>query len=235
MADLDGRVVAIAGAAGGLGPVVASTLAARGASLALGERNQERLDAVVSDLGLPPERVHAQTVDLLDADSAQSWAEGIVSSLGRVDALVHLVGGWRGGKPIAEAPPEDDEWLHGLLVRTVQIASRAFLPALAGTGGRFVLVSSAQARRPSRTNAAYGSAKAAAEAWTLALADELSDSGGTANIVVVNAIVTPQMRAENPDKDYATFTDAEEIAEAIAFLVSDASRKMNGQRISLHG
>jgi NAD(P)-dependent dehydrogenase (short-subunit alcohol dehydrogenase family) len=237
MGDLDGRVVAIAGAAGGLGPAVASTLADRGASLALGERNQDRLDAVASDLGLPSERLHAQTVDLLDPGSADAWAGGIVASLGRVDALVHLVGGWRGGKPIAEAPPEDDEWLHGLLVRTVQIASRAFLPALTGAGGRFVLVSSAQAQRPSRTNAAYGAAKAAAEAWTLALADELSQpegNGGTANIVVVNAIVTPRMREENPDKDYATFTDASEIAEAIAFLLGEGGRKMNGQRLSLY-
>src|SRR5207244_2614566 len=154
---------------------------------------------------------------------------------GRVDALVHLVGGWRGGKPIAEAPLEDDEWLHNLLVRTVQIASRAFLPALARAGGRFVLVSSAQAQRPSRTNAAYGAAKAAAEAWTLALADELGQSGGTANIVVVNAIVTPEMRAANPEKEYATFTDAGEIADAISLLLGDSGRKMNGQRLALHG
>ena len=235
MSDLDGRVVAVAGAAGGLGPVVARALADRGASLALGERNQERLDAVVADLGLAAERVDGHAVDLLDPASAQDWADRASSKFGRVDAVVHLVGGWRGGKPIAEAPPEDDEWLHGLLVRTVQIASRAFLPALSASGGRFVLVSSVEAQRPSRTNAAYGSAKAAAEAWTLALADELAGSGGTANIVVVKAIATPQMRAENPDKDYANFTDASEIADAIAFLLGDGGRKMNGQRLSLHG
>jgi NAD(P)-dependent dehydrogenase (short-subunit alcohol dehydrogenase family) len=206
-----------------------------GATLGLGERNQERLDAVVADLGLPDDRVDGHTVDLLDPESANGWAEHLTSRFGRIDALVHLVGGWRGGKPIAEAPAEDDEWLHGLLVRTVQIASRAFLPALAGAGGRFVLVSSVEAQRPSKTNAAYGSAKAAAEAWTLALADELAGSGGTANIVVVKAIVTPQMRAESPDKDFATFTDAAEIAEAIGFLLGDGGRKMNGQRLSLHG
>lgn len=235
MSGLDGQVVAIAGAAGGLGPVVARTLADAGATLGLGERNQERLEAVAADLSLPDERVDTNAVDLLEADAASAWAEHLTSRFGRVDALVHLVGGWRGGKPIAEAPPEDDDWLHDLLVRTVQIASRAFLPALASSGGRFVLVSSAEAQSPSRTNAAYGSAKAAAEAWTFALADELSESGGTANVVVVNAIVTPQMRAENPDKEYATFTDAEDIADAIAFVLGPSARKMNGQRLSLHG
>jgi len=235
VSDLDGQVVAIAGAAGGLGPAVAQTLAGRGATLALGERSQERLDGVVAELGLPADRVDARAVDLLEDGAAEAWAEHLTSRFSRVDALVHLVGGWRGGKPIAESPIEDDEWLHDLLVRTVQIASRAFLPALASAGGRFVLVSSAQAQRPSKTNAAYGAAKAAAEAWTIALADELGESGGTANIVVVNAIVTPRMRAENPDKEYATFTDAEEIADGIAFVLGPSGRKMNGQRLSLHG
>ena len=148
---------------------------------------------------------------------------------------MHLVGGWRGGKPIAEAPVEDDEFLHALLVRSVQTATRAFLPYLAERAGRFAIVSSIQAQAPTASNAAYATAKAGAEAWTLAFADELAESGGAANIVVVNAIVTPQMRAENPDKPYTTFTDAEQIAEAIAFLLSDAGSKMNGQRLSLHG
>ena len=235
MSDLDGRVVAVAGASGGLGPVVARALADHGATLALAERNKERLDGLVAELGLPEERVDARAVDLLEPGVADGWAAGLSSRFGRVDALVHLVGGWRGGKPIAEAPVEDDEFLHDLLVRTVQIASRAFLPALASASGRFVLVSSVEAQGPSKTNAAYGAAKAAAEAWTIALADELRESGGTANIVVVKAIVTPKMREENPDKDYATFTDASEIAEAIAFLLGPSGRKMNGQRLSLHG
>jgi NAD(P)-dependent dehydrogenase (short-subunit alcohol dehydrogenase family) len=98
-----------------------------------------------------------------------------------------------------------------------------------------VIVSGKVAQEPTSTNAAYASAKAAAEAWTLAFADELSETGGTANILVVNAIVTDEMRQENPDKAYKTFTDASEMADAIAFLLSDSARKMNGQRLSLHG
>jgi NAD(P)-dependent dehydrogenase (short-subunit alcohol dehydrogenase family) len=228
-------IVAIAGAAGGLGPEVARVLAERGDTLSLGERDEARLASVVDDLGLRPDRLLAQPVDLLDIESARAWADATSERFGGVDALVHLVGGWRGGEPIASAPIDDDAFLHDVLVRTVQLATRAFLPALLASGGRFVIVSAAQAERPSSTNAAYGSAKAAAEAWTLALADELGERGGTANIVRVNAIVTPQMRIDSPDKEFKTFTDADEIAQAIAFLLSDAGRKMNGQRLSLHG
>jgi NAD(P)-dependent dehydrogenase (short-subunit alcohol dehydrogenase family) len=228
-------VVAIAGAAGGLGPEVARAMAERGDSLSLGERDDARLAETLDALALPGDRVLGHTVDLLSAESANGWVDATVGKFGRVDALVHLVGGWRGGSSIATAPVEDDAFLHDVLVRTVQVATRAFLPQLAANGGRFVIVSSPQADRPSKTNAAYGSAKAAAEAWTLAFADELAPHGGAANIVRVNAIVTPQMREADPDKEFRTFTDASEIAGAISFLLSPAARKMNGQRLSLHG
>ncbi len=99
-----------------------------------------------------------------------------------------------------------------------------------------MLVSSSQAQGPAGTNAAYGATKAAAEAWTLALADSFRESGSaaTANILVVNAIVTPRMRAESPEKPFKTFTSVEEIAAAIEFVCSDAARKMNGKRLSLY-
>ena len=98
-----------------------------------------------------------------------------------------------------------------------------------------MIVSAGQAQAPANTSAAYAAAKAAAEAWALALADRFRGTGSTANIVVISAIVTPEMRAEQPDKSFATFVPAEDIAEAIAFLFSDSAAAMNGQRLTLRG
>jgi NAD(P)-dependent dehydrogenase (short-subunit alcohol dehydrogenase family) len=231
---LDDRVIAIAGVGGGLGPLVAERLAAAGATVAGTGRDQEALDALAADLGLPPERWDGRTADLLDEDVARAWCAALVNRFGRVDGLVHLVGGWRGGQPLREAPLSDWALLHDLLVRTVQHTTRAFHDQLAASpSGRFVLVSSKQAQAPTDTNAAYAAAKAAAEAWTLALADGFEGSDATANILVVDAILTPQMREEEPEKDFPTFTPAEDIADGIAFLCSDAAKKMNGQRFPL--
>jgi NAD(P)-dependent dehydrogenase (short-subunit alcohol dehydrogenase family) len=237
MSALEGRVIAIAGAAGGLGPDVAGRLAGEGATLALTDRDQERLDAVVSELEIDASRVDSQVVDLLDADAARGWAKGLEGRFGKVDGLLHLVGGWRGGEPLATFDLGDYELLHDLLVRTVIHCTRAFYDSLeASEHGRFVLVSSAQAQDPDGTNAAYGATKAAAETWTLALADSFrkSESAATANVIVVNAILTERMRAESPDQPFRTFTSTEDIAAAIAFLCSDAGAKMNGKRLSLH-
>src|SRR4051812_15974374 len=235
MPQLDGRVIAIAGAAGGLGPVVAPRLADDGAVIALTDVHAERLEALASDLSLPGERIDARTSDLLTADGATAWADEIRSRFDRTDALLHLVGGWKGGEPIDTFPLDDYELLHDLLVHTVQHTTRAFHSDIhASPNGRFVLVSSSQAQAPSATNAAYAAAKAAAEAWTLALADSLSDVPATANILVVNAILTPRMREENPESDTSDLTPAEHIADALAFLCSDSGSRMNGQRLSLH-
>lgn len=231
---LDDRVIAIAGVGGGLGPLVAQRLAADGAIVAGAGRDQGALDAIAVQLGLPPERWDGRAVDLLDEDAARGWCAALVERFGRVDGLVHLVGGWRGGEPLQEAPLADWELLHDLLVRTVQHTSRAFHDQLAGSDvGRFVLVSSKQAQAPTATNAAYAAAKAAAETWTLALADGFEGGEATANIVVVDAILTPAMREAEPEKDFPTFTPAEDIAAAIAFICSDAAKKMNGQRFPL--
>jgi len=235
MTGLEGRVVAVAGAGGSLGPVVIDRFARAGATIGASDVARERLESLQKDLDLAPERWDARAVDLLDERAASEWCATLADRFGRVDALLHLVGGWRGGQPLHEAPLSDWELLHDVLVRTVLHTTRGFHDALiASPHGRFVLVSAKQGQHPSNDNAAYAAAKAAAEAWTLALADGFQGQSATANIVVVNAILTERMRAENPDKDFPTFTPAEHIAEAIVFLCSDQGARMNGQRLSLH-
>jgi hypothetical protein len=63
---------------------------------------------------------------------------------------------------------------------------------------------------------------------------DLAEHGGAANILVVNAIVTPEMRAAEPEKAFKTFTDVGEIADGLVFLFGDGARKMNRKRLALH-
>ena len=232
--ELGERVIAVAGGAGNLGPTVVQRLVDADALPCVCGRHQKGLDELASEIATP---IETDVVDLLDADATRGWASELAARHdGRVDGLVHLVGGWRGGTPIEQAPLEDWDFLSALLVRTVQHATQAFAQHLMSSGhGRFVLVSAGQAQAPTHPNAVYAAAKAASEAWSLALADRFKGRGATANIVVVGAIVTPQMRAESPDKDFSTFTPAEEIAAAIAYLCSSAASSMNGQRVTLRG
>ncbi len=232
--SLEGRVIAIAGVGGGLGPTVAARLAGAGAIVAGANRGQAEADAVAAELGLDGDRWDGQGVDLTDEDAVAGWRDALVGRFGHVDGLVHLVGGWRGGQPLHEALLTDWDLLQALLIRTVQLTTRAFHDQLAASeAGRFVLVSAKQAQEPSNGNAAYAAAKAAAEAWTLAFADGFAPGGATANIIVVDAILTPAMREENPGREFPAFTPVEHIAEAIAWLCSEAAGEMNGTRMTL--
>src|SRR5262249_11400110 len=158
MTYLEGRVIAIAGAGGGLGPVVALRLADAGATLSLADRHQEIVDGLAQDLGLSEERVDPHAVDLLDPEAAISWAGEIQRRFGRIDGLLPLVGGYRGGEPIHSFDLADYDFLHDLLVRTLQHTTRAFHSAISASDhGRFVLVSAAAAQMPREGNAAYAS------------------------------------------------------------------------------
>ena len=226
---LAGRRILVTGAAGGLGPTACAAAAAAGASLHLVGREREPLEAVAAALGSSVVGVH--DTDLLDDRRVHELA----STIGEVDVLWHLVGGWRGGPPVHEQSLDDWALLHDSLVRTTVHVVRAFAPALkAAPAGRFAIVSSPQAVAPSSTNAAYAAAKAASEAVTLALADEFAGSHATANVVVVPAILTPQMRAADPSKQRPPFVTAEQIAEALVYISSEAASTMNGQRLRLY-
>ena len=232
--QLDGRVIAVAGGAGNLGPTVVRRLAEAGARVCVCGRDAAALAQLASEID---HEIETDVVDLLDPEATKAWAAELARRHdGRVDGLVHLVGGWRGGKPIEEASLDDWDFLGALLIRTLQHVTQAFATTLIESGhGRFVLVSTGQAQSPTHPNAVYAAAKAASETWTLALADRFKGTGATANVIVVGAIVTPAMRAETPDKDFSTFTPAEEIGEMIAYLGSDDAASMNGQRVTLRG
>gem|GEM_PF-2678261 len=108
---LEHRVAVITGATGGLGAVLTRDLAARGANLVLLDIDSARLDALTSSLALPEERFLAQTVNLLDPSEARRAAEAAAARFGHLDVLLHVVGGWTGGKTLLEVPPTDLERL----------------------------------------------------------------------------------------------------------------------------
>ncbi|NUP02475.1 MAG: SDR family NAD(P)-dependent oxidoreductase [Nonomuraea sp.] len=178
--------------------------------------------------------VDKDDVDLLDRAAVQELAARVDREHGRVDGVIHLVGGWRGSKSFAETRLEDWDTLHDLLVRTLQHVSLAFEPLLRKSGnGRFVIVSAKAAQRPTAGGAAYAAAKAASEAWTLSLADALSGTDSAAVILVVKALVNDVMRAQKPESKFPGFTDVADLAETIASLYDRPAADVNGTRLDL--
>lgn len=181
------RVLVITGATGALGKLAAQTFASRRDSLVLLSRNRAELDSLARDLNLPSERLFARAVDLLDAPTLRATAEAAAAKFGRVHALIHLVGGWTGGKTIAATPAEDFASMLNQHAWTTFHLFQTFAPLLAPRG-RVLIVSSPLAASPAAKMGAYAAAKAAQETLALTLAEELREQGVTANILQVKSI-----------------------------------------------
>ena len=239
---LSGAVIAVAGAGGPAGRATLARLADAGATVIGSDNDPERLAEAVdaARYGHGGSTVVGDTVDLLDLQSTRDWATRIEKDFGRVDGVVHLVGGWRGSETFTKTSLDDWDFLELLLIRTVQHTSLAFHESLQRSDrGRYVLISAAGASNPSAGNAAYAAAKAAAEAWTLAMADFFRKAGGTeeltsaAAILVVKALVHDAMRAERPNAKFAGFTDVKDLAEEIAGIWAKPAAEVNGNRLWL--
>ncbi|WCD84896.1 putative oxidoreductase EphD [Streptomyces xanthophaeus] len=239
---LQGAVVAVAGAGGPAGRATLLRLAEAGAVVVASDADPARLAEAVDAARYAHggATITGDTVDLLDLAATKSWAEQTEKEFGHVDGLVHLVGGWRGSTGFTDTDLADWDFLEKLLIRTVQHTSLAFHDGLLRSGrGRYVLVSQSGAHKPVANNAAYNAGKAAAEAWTLSLADSFRKVGGedgpgaAAAILVIKALVHDAMRAERPNAKFAGFTDVKELAEAIAGVWERPATDVNGQRLWL--
>ncbi|WP_329123644.1 SDR family oxidoreductase [Streptomyces sp. NBC_01353] len=239
---LEGAVIAVAGAAGPAGRATLMRLAEAGAIVVGADADPARLAEAVDAARYAHggATVVGDTVDLFDLGAAREWADKTEKEFGRIDGLVHLVGGWRGSASFGETDLADWNFLEKLLIRTVQSTSLAFHePLLRSDRGRYVLISAAGASKPTAGNAAYSAAKAAAEAWTLAMGDDFRKAGGdegpkaAAAILVVKALVHDAMRAERPNAKFAGFTDVKDLADEIAGVWERPAQEVNGQRLWL--
>lgn len=233
---LNEQVVVITGATGGLGRVVAHRLAVIGARLVLVSSSAEKLEALENELNLAEDRTLSIAVDLSQPQAAQSVLDAGAAQFGRADILVHLVGGWIGGKPVPEVPVEDVSTMLQQHLWTTFYLAQAFGPHMSANGwGRMIVVSSPSAGAPPAKGAPYAIGKSAQEALMLTLAEEYKGTGVTANVLRVRSIDVKHERDTQPSPKTAAWTTPEEIAATILYLCSDEAGIINGARIPLYG
>lgn len=234
--NLENRVVTITGATGGLGRVAARTFAELGAQLALVSTSSDKLNELASELGMSAERILTKAIDLSQPQSAQDALQSVLKKFDKVDVLLHLVGGWIGGKPLVETEAQQTANMLQQHLWTTYYMAQVFLPAMVANGwGRMIVVSSPTASRPLAKSGPYAIGKAAQEALVLTLAQEIKGTGVTANILQVRTIDTQHERDRQPSAQNASWTTPEEIIAAVLYLCSDESRMVNGARLPLYG
>lgn len=226
---LDGKVVIITGASGGLGAVVTKAFLDASAKVIGVDRSAHSRNAnhpSLSHFAVPLES--AEAVDQLIAD--------VLHMCGRIDAVVHLVGGYSGGQRIDETGDETWEKMIAINLRPAWVLARAVLPVMrAARRGSIVAIGTAAALNPVSTLGAYGASKAALISLVRTIAEENLEFNIRANIVSPNTMDTPANRASTPDADPGKWVQPANVASLLVWLVSDAGAEVNGAVIPLPG
>ncbi|MBI5387732.1 MAG: SDR family oxidoreductase [Verrucomicrobia bacterium] len=230
------NVVIVTGAVGNLGFAAAQAFQNAGYRTVLVDRSPDRLRDAFKSLADSPHHFLAGGVDLSDATSLSQLVENTLARFGRIDALVHTVGAWRGGQPVHETDPADWDFLFNVNLRTTLNCCRAVVPQmLKQQRGRIITVASRDGLAGSAGYAAYSASKSTVLRLNEALADELKTSNINVNCILPSTIDTPQNRAAMPDADFTKWVEPAAIADVILFLASDAARAVTGAAIPVYG
>jgi len=219
---MNGKVILITGAKGGLGRFVTEVFLATSAKVVGVSRSIQASDFKHPDFTAMP-------AELSSGEAARSLVSGVVECFGRIDALIHVMGGFAGGSRVEDTDDAVFERMLDLNYRSAFYLARAVVPQLRAQGsGRIVAVASRQAVEPAAMVGAYSASKAALVSLIRTIALENKDRCITANTVLPGTMDTPS----NPNPD---FVQPSQVAALLVHLASDAGAQITGAAIPVYG
>jgi len=220
------RAAVITGGTGALGQAVVECLLDRGVACHVTWKFESEL----------AEFAHADAVKLHEVDCADETAVAeFYAGLDRVDASVHVVGGFAMA-PIDATSRADFVSLFELNAVTAFLCCREAVRKMRSHGGgQIVNVAARPAVQPTGGMIAYTTAKAAVASITQCLADEVKDDGICVNAILPSVLDTPANRSAMPSADFECWPKVTEVARAIAFLASPESRLTSGALVPVYG
>ncbi|TXH51606.1 SDR family NAD(P)-dependent oxidoreductase [Piscinibacter sp.] len=206
-------VVLVTGAAGALGTAVARRFERDGARVVPAGRDE---------------------VDITDAAAVAAFVARVLAEHGRIDALVHVAGGFEMGETVDAISRASWERMMDLNAWSfVALAAPVVAQMKRQGNGRIVAVSAAAAGAGQALKGAYIASKSALQRLVETLAAELAGSGIAVNSVAPTTLDTPANRAAMPDADPSAWVSLEAAADAIAFLATRAGAAVHGQHLKL--
>jgi NAD(P)-dependent dehydrogenase (short-subunit alcohol dehydrogenase family) len=247
------RVAIVTGAGRGLGRVIATTLAADGATVVATGRDHAALDSTVASIVRSDGQALAIAADVTDADSLAALVDVTIERFGRIDILVNNSGIAGPSAPIWEIEPDQWDETFAVNVRGVFLGCRAVIPTMRAQGsGTIVTIGSYTGKRPLSGRTPYAASKTALIGLTRSMAHEVGPAGIRVNLVspggiegeriervihnlaVEEGITDAEARASfEAPSPLRRLVSAEEVARTVAFLASDAASGITGEDLNV--
>jgi 3-oxoacyl-[acyl-carrier protein] reductase len=243
MGDLAGKVTLVTGASRGIGRAVARELAARGAIVYLGARDESKLAEAVAEIGAAGGQGVAVPLNVAERASVEAALDGILKAHGRLDHLINNAGITRDNLLLRMKPEEWADVLATNLTGAFHCTQLALKPMIRQRYGRIVNVASVVGLLGNAGQANYAASKAGLVGFTKSVAREVASRSITVNAVAPGFIET-DMTGAMTDKAREAVTasipmgrvgQAEDVAGVVAFLLSDAAAYMTGQVLAVDG
>ena len=242
--QLNGKVALVTGGSRGIGRAIALLLAERGAKVVINYvRGLDEANAVVAAIEGKGGQAQALQGDVSVAAEAQNLIDQTVKTFGKIDILVNNAGITKDTLMMRMSETDWDAVLDTNLKGSYLCAKAALRPMLKAKGGRIINISSVSGQAGSGGQANYSAAKAGLIGFTKALAREVGSRNITVNAVAPGFIETDMTNilAEDFKKKaldqipLERFGKPEDVAEAVAFLASDAANYITGQVLAVNG
>jgi 3-oxoacyl-[acyl-carrier protein] reductase len=244
MIDLTGKAALVTGGSRGIGKAIGLRLARQGADVAFIYRgNAEAAKATADEIESIGTKALPIQGDVKDPESAEAVVKAGLDAFGKVDILVNNAGITRDDLIMRMSEEAWREVLETNLFGAFWMTKAVTRPMLKARAGRIVNITSVSGQAGQMGQANYSSAKAGLIGLTKATARELASRGITVNAVAPGFVLTEltqnlpealqtELIARTP---LGRFGTVEEIADAVAFLVSDEARYITGQVLAVDG
>lgn len=230
---MEAKTLLITGADGALGKTVTARLLSDGWTLHAAVLNEKSRDTLIQFF---PQQINKTLfpviADLAKEADVKQWIEGIKST---IFGLVHLAGGYKGASSISEASLADYNFLMDLNVKPTFLLLKEIVPLLKAAGtGSIVTIGAKPVLHQLKGNTLYTASKAALVAITLSVAEECRKYNVRANVILPATLQTPNNLSWATEEQYKTFTPTEDVADTIAFLMSDKAKGITGVNIPMY-